>query len=162
MDTYDCDILINSTGSGAKYLEDVQDTNMYTLRGQTVLVRAPHVKRQYYREGPGYDTYIIPRGDGTVICGGTMDPNNHDLNADPAITKDILRRCYELHPEITHNRGPDAFDIVSVNVGFRPSRTGGIRLEKEARGKKYLFLYPSFLVNVQREQCQQRPERLLQ
>lgn len=135
MDTYDCDILINSTGNGAKYLEDVQDTNMYTVRGQTVLVQAPHVKCQYYREGPGYNTYIIPRGDGTVICGGTMDPVNVDLNPDPAITKDILRRCYELYPEITHNRGPDAFDIISVNVGFRPGRKGGIRIEKESRGE---------------------------
>lgn len=36
-------------------------------------------------------------------------------------------------PDITHGKGPDAFDIVSYNVGFRPARRGGIRIEKEIK-----------------------------
>jgi D-amino-acid oxidase len=44
-----------------------------------------------------------------------------------------LERVYRLYPEITHGKGASAFDIVSINVGFRPGRAGGIRLEKEIR-----------------------------
>lgn len=71
-----------------------------------------------------------------MICGGTMDTDNKNLNPDPTITKAILERCYELCPELTHHKGVDAFDIVSINVGFRPGRKGGIRIEKEVRGKE--------------------------
>lgn len=78
--------------------------------------------------------YIIPRGDGTVICGGTYDKTNKDLNADPAIAKGILERCYDLCPEVAYNKGVEGYKIISHNVGFRPGRHGGIRLERETRG----------------------------
>lgn len=38
------DTVINCTGLGSYYLKDVQDHSMYPIRGQTVLVRAPHIK----------------------------------------------------------------------------------------------------------------------
>lgn len=54
IDKYKCDVLINCTGNGAAHLTDVRDTNMYTIRGQTILVRAPHIKKQMYRDGMGF------------------------------------------------------------------------------------------------------------
>lgn len=51
VDRYQCDIVINCTGLGAGQLNDVRDSNMHTIRGQTVLVDAPHIKKQYYRDG---------------------------------------------------------------------------------------------------------------
>ncbi|KAG0167211.1 hypothetical protein DFQ30_006275 [Apophysomyces sp. BC1015] len=124
-------IVVNCSGLGSSRLTDVKDTTMYPIRGQTVLVHAPHVKKQLYRTGKGYFTYIIPRKDGNVICGGTLDAENRSTVPDDELTKEILKRCYELYPDITHGKGPDAFDIVAVNVGFRPGRQQGIRIEKE-------------------------------
>lgn len=43
----DVDIVVNCTGLGSYYLKDVQDHTMYPIRGQTVVVRAPHVKVVY-------------------------------------------------------------------------------------------------------------------
>ncbi|KAI7896483.1 uncharacterized protein EV154DRAFT_492449 [Mucor mucedo] len=129
----EADTIVNCTGLGSYYLKDVQDHTMYPARGQTVVVRAPHIKTQHYIDGNNQWTYIIPRSDGTVICGGTLDRENRNTAPDDAITADILERCYKLCPEITHGKGVSAFDIVSINVGFRPGRTGGIRLEKETR-----------------------------
>jgi hypothetical protein len=40
----DCDVLINCTGKGAAHLEDVKDKDVQPIRGQTVLIRAPHIK----------------------------------------------------------------------------------------------------------------------
>lgn len=88
--------------------------------------------------GVGRWTYIIPRNDGTVICGGTVDRENRQTAPDDSITKDILKRICELCPEITHGKGPDHFDIVSVNVGFRPGRQNGIRIEKEVKRKWFM------------------------
>ena len=61
---------------------------------------------------------------------------NKSTVADSNITRDILKRVYELNPELTHGKGPDAFNIVSENVGFRPGREGSVRIEKEIRSTK--------------------------
>ncbi|KAG2228243.1 hypothetical protein INT45_011035 [Circinella minor] len=141
-----CDILINCTALGAAKLSDVRDSNMYTVRGQTVLVEAPHIRQQIYRDGKDKVIYIIPRGDGTVICGGTLDTVNKNLNAEPELTKKILENAYKSCPDLTHGQGADKFKIVSINVGFRPGRKQGIRLEKEVRasavsGKKVTIVH---------------------
>ncbi|KAI7884234.1 FAD dependent oxidoreductase [Lichtheimia hyalospora FSU 10163] len=146
VDRYQCDIVINCTGLGAGQLNDVRDSNMHTIRGQTVLVDAPHIKKQYYRDAGDVMAYIIPRGDGSVICGGTYDKANKDLNPDPVITKGILERCYDLCPDVAYNKGVEGYKIISHNVGFRPGRHGGIRLERETRvdavrGKKYTVVH---------------------
>ncbi|KAI8139458.1 hypothetical protein BJV82DRAFT_627302 [Fennellomyces sp. T-0311] len=130
---YGADIVVNCTGLGSQYLTDVQDKTVNAIRGQTVLVHAPHVKTQMYREGPDVYTYIIPRPDGNVICGGTLDYVNKSTVADSEITRDILKRVYALNPELTHGKGPDSFNIVAENVGFRPGRKDSVRVEKEIR-----------------------------
>jgi D-amino-acid oxidase len=50
-----------------------------------------------------------------------------DLN----LAQRIAARCIALAPELTGGKGVDNLDIVSHNVGFRPSREGGPRLEAE-------------------------------
>lgn len=90
------DAVVNCTGLGARYLDGVNDIAMFPTRGQTVVVWAPHVRRtitrmgkrgsnfiaeeaeQFNKVGLGKDyiTYVIPRSDGTVVLGGTMDKND--------------------------------------------------------------------------------------
>ncbi|KAG1140651.1 hypothetical protein G6F37_006417 [Rhizopus arrhizus] len=127
------DIVINCTGLGSSKLKDVEDTTLCPVRGQTVLVHAPHIKTQYYDDDSVCWTYIIPRDDGQVICGGTIDPVNRATAPDQDIAKDILSRVYQLCPQITHGKGPESFKIISHNVGFRPARRDGIRIEKETK-----------------------------
>ncbi|KAF7721190.1 hypothetical protein EC973_005121 [Apophysomyces ossiformis] len=57
----DVHILVNCSGLGASHLTDVQDATMYPIRGQIVVVRAPHVKKQLYRTDR-------PDGREVVIC----------------------------------------------------------------------------------------------
>jgi D-amino-acid oxidase len=37
-------VIVNCTALGSYYLTDVKDHTMYPIRGQTVTVRAPHIK----------------------------------------------------------------------------------------------------------------------
>ena len=62
------DVLINATGFGAKFLDDVADQDVQLIRGQTHLVKTD-VKKIFMRHGKDY-TYVIPRLDGTAILGG--------------------------------------------------------------------------------------------
>lgn len=130
---YHADAVVNCTGLGSRALADVRDETLHPVRGQTVLIRAPHIKTQMYREGPNTYTYIIPRPDGTAIVGGTLDHVTRKTEPDPEVTQSILSRVYALNPELTHSRGPAAFDIVAENVGFRPVRQGSVRLEKDTQ-----------------------------
>ena len=82
--------------------------------------------------------YIIPRPDGLAILGGTMDVGSWDTSIHPETTKRILTCAYEAMPELSKGKGWEAIEVVSANVGLRPARRGGARMElevKTTRGK---------------------------
>ncbi|KAG8945204.1 hypothetical protein FRC04_001110 [Tulasnella sp. 424] len=86
-------------------------------------------------------TYLIPRPNGDVVLGGTFQVGNWDVSPDPAIARGILERCLTYCPELatqppaTPNATttPDisTIKVLRHNVGLRPARTGGARVEKE-------------------------------
>ncbi|KAF8906778.1 hypothetical protein CPB84DRAFT_1769607 [Gymnopilus junonius] len=72
------DAVVVCLGLGARYLGGVEDKDVYPVRGQTVLLRAPWVKRCVSLSGgkDGIWTYVIPRRTGNVIVGGTYEAND--------------------------------------------------------------------------------------
>lgn len=57
------------------------------------------------------------------------DERNGEI--DPNLAHRIAQRCVALAPELTNGKGIEALDVVRHNVGLRPSRHGGARLEAE-------------------------------
>ena len=68
--SYGHDILINASGFGSRYLQDVDDPNIELVRGQTMLVESTYPKSFMFDTGSSY-TYVIPMLDGTAVIGGT-------------------------------------------------------------------------------------------
>ena len=78
------DILVNCSGLGSRNLAGVHDMQMFPTRGQIVVVKVPDeiwpkAKRftmERYAEGSamgtGTITYVIPRDNGEIVLGGTM------------------------------------------------------------------------------------------
>ncbi|KAJ6590474.1 D-amino-acid oxidase [Mycena vulgaris] len=128
-------------GLGARTLGGVEDKDVYPIRGQTVLLRAPWVRfGRAISSKNGLWTYIIPRRSGDVIVGGIKVENDWYPVPRPETTLDILKRgfalCPELAPpEIRAQREPVFEDlqpiIIEEGCGLRPGRKGGIRLEVE-------------------------------
>lgn len=118
------DVVVNCTGLGSRWLGGVEDTQMYPIRGQTVLVRAPHCRKTITRIGTNEISYVIPRGDGTVVLGGTKDRNSWDTQASSDTTQQILQRAQKLDPHGLSNP-----EVLSSQAGLRPARHGGVRLE---------------------------------
>lgn len=132
------DVLVNATGLGSRALLGVEDENLFPAKGQTVLVRAPDVKTCYnHRLGWGTDIrrYIIPRPgpDGHVICGGSYNVDDYNPYPDPKVARRILQDAYELCPDLSRGRGWENIEVISHQVGHRPMRKGGMRLELETR-----------------------------
>ncbi|KAF8636353.1 hypothetical protein AX16_011004 [Volvariella volvacea WC 439] len=135
------DAIVNCTGIGARLLGGVEDKDVYPLRGQVVLLRAPWVRfGRTISSKEGLWTYVIPRRSGDVIVGGTKIADDWYPNPRPEITHDILTRvlalCPELAPpEIRAQRAPTVEDLYPITIeegcGLRPARKGGIRFEVE-------------------------------
>ncbi|CAI9630314.1 unnamed protein product [Alternaria burnsii] len=126
-------LLINCTGIGSLNLSDIKDTNLYPTRGQTLLVAEPKkpITRMYEMERriDPTTTYVFPRPlGGGVILGGSRQDNDWSAEWDEELGQDIMKRCCELCPELGK---PEDLQIIAKNVGLRPSRKGGPRIETE-------------------------------
>lgn len=74
--------------------------------------------------------YIIPRpGCDQVILGGTYIPNNYSSQPDLNEADRILKACFDLEPELSNTDDWRGIEVVSHNVGLRPAREGGARVE---------------------------------
>ncbi|KAJ9065818.1 hypothetical protein DSO57_1015646 [Entomophthora muscae] len=118
-------VVINCSGLGALTLGGLEDQAVFPTRGQTILIEAPHIDYSLTKHLNDEIVYLIPRGDGTVVLGGTREANSKISNPDPATAQTILERCQEV------TGGLGEFRIIQHNVGFRPTREGGMRLSLE-------------------------------
>ncbi|KAA1468099.1 nucleotide-binding domain-containing protein [Dentipellis sp. KUC8613] len=124
--------VVNATALGARSLIGVQDTKVFPIRGQTIVAIAPKANEfvTIIPETKGFDaTYLIPRPSppGMVLIGGTFQPNNWDTSVDKATADGIFQRAKALVPAL----GDPETRIISHNVGLRPAREGGPRVETE-------------------------------
>ncbi|BEJ11518.1 hypothetical protein CspHIS471_0109400 [Cutaneotrichosporon sp. HIS471] len=134
------DYVVNATGLGAKSLLGVEDPAVFPDRGQTALVRAPKVDICFgvrdANMAEGKAVYVIPRpgSGGCVIVGGTNIKGEYSTLPRREMAESILQNAFEICPELA-NGGTSWKDIevVSHNVGLRPAREGGLRLEIEER-----------------------------
>ncbi|KAI0059469.1 nucleotide-binding domain-containing protein [Artomyces pyxidatus] len=127
-------IVVNASSLGARSLIGVEDTKMYPIRGQTIAAYAPNAKEFITvipnPPKPSDVMYLIPRPSsppGMVLIGGTFEANNWDTSVDFATAKGILNRAKALVPALAE---PET-RILSHNVGLRPAREGGPRVEAE-------------------------------
>ena len=124
---------VNATGISAHEL--VPDPNVYPARGQTVTVAGEASQittvEAYASENTSSGTpimYILPRPhSNTTILGGTKEVGNWSAEPDDGTTEEILQRAKEWAPELLNKNGE--FEVLSVQVGLRPARRGGVRVE---------------------------------
>jgi hypothetical protein len=127
---------VNATGISALNL--VPDPTVYPIRGQTVTVAGEASQITMIDAFPPDPTpsstssmYILPRPhSNTTILGGTKQIGDWNAESDPQTTQEILHRAKEWVPELLNKEGE--FEILSVQVGLRPGRKGGARVEIES------------------------------
>ncbi|KAK6458762.1 D-aspartate oxidase [Scheffersomyces xylosifermentans] len=137
--------VFNCTGIGAHKLGGVNDTNVYPTRGQVVVIKAPHITENVMRWGEDFATYIIkrPYSSDQLILGGFMQKDNWTADTFREETEDILKRTTDLFPKILKDNPSGStikdLEILRIVSGLRPSRYGGVRIEKtQVEHYKYL------------------------
>jgi D-amino-acid oxidase len=123
-------VVVNCTGLGARELAG--DDSVRPVRGQLVVVRNPGLAHFFaeHDETPT-PTYLLPHGD-RLVLGGSMEEECRDTRPDPAVARDIIRRCARIAPAVA-----DA-EILGYRVGLRPTRPF-VRLEKEESDSGYVI-----------------------
>lgn len=133
-------IIVNASGLGLQY-NGGYDPKSFVIRGQTLLVRPapghPYEKKTItHQSKDGLWTFVIPRPlDGGMIVGGTKQVNDFQNSPKEEDTQQLIKRARVLYPKIFID---GELDIKNINVGFRPAREGGTRIEVEKIGKQYI------------------------
>ncbi|KAG1765085.1 hypothetical protein EDD22DRAFT_978825 [Suillus occidentalis] len=124
-------ILVNASSLGSRSIIGVEDTKLYPIRGQTILVHAPGLqecllvdsdRRSYIHHSPSWKSQPD-----TAILGGTFQQRNWDTSLDMQIARGIFDRCAALAPCLKSAESR----ILKHNVGLRPAREEGPRVELE-------------------------------
>ncbi|KAG0248054.1 hypothetical protein BG011_000586 [Mortierella polycephala] len=129
------DIIVNCSGLGSRNLQGVHDHQMFPTRGQIVIVKVPdevwpkakQFTMERYTEGSamgtGTITYVIPRDNGEIVLGGTMEHWNYQESVSEETTKAIMKRVLASRPDLFSKA-----TILRSCAGLRPNRRGGVRM----------------------------------
>lgn len=118
-------VVINCSGTNFN-----QDPKMQLIRGQTVLVKNTYHSTVTRQTSDGGWSFLIPRpGGGGTVVGGTKEIGDTETEARPETRQKLLAAAVQAFPDFVDD--PSKFDVVMDNVGRRPWREGGLRIEVE-------------------------------
>lgn len=117
-----------------------QDPEMKIIRGQTVLVKQQYPKTITRQNRDGSWAFLVPRplGGGTIV-GGTKEIEDWEARPRPETQQRLLRQCVETFPDFVGC--VDEFEVIKDNVGRRPWREGGYRIEAETVGPGRVLIH---------------------
>ncbi|WQF87278.1 Putative FAD dependent oxidoreductase, D-amino acid oxidase, D-amino-acid oxidase [Colletotrichum destructivum] len=123
----DVRVVINCSGFG------FGDKDSFITRGQTCAVANYSPATVTRQNADGSWSFCVPRNfDGGTIVGGTKEPDNWDPEPSVQVREKMLKDFAATYPSILGDSGE--FRVLKDIVGRRPTRKGGMRLEREEIG----------------------------
>lgn len=90
------------------------DLPVRPVKGQLLHLRSRDGLPLLSRNIRGLDVYLVPRSDGRLVVGATVEEQGFDAAVTAGAVHDLLRFAYELAPGITEH------ELVDMSVGHRP------------------------------------------
>lgn len=84
------------------------------VKGQLLHLRGPGDTPLCQRNVRGLEVYVVPRGDGRVVVGATVEEHGFDITVTAGAVHDLLRAAVELLPEVTE------LELTETVAGLRP------------------------------------------
>jgi glycine oxidase len=84
------------------------------VKGQLLYLRGPADQPLCSRNVRGLEVYVVPRDDGRVVVGATVEEQGFDTKATAGAVHDLLRAALELLPDAAE------LELVETVVGLRP------------------------------------------
>ena len=105
-------VLATGAWTGPEGLGPAAPASVRPVKGQLVRLKGPVLIR-HVTNTP--DVYLIPRDDGELLIGATVEEMGFDVTPRAGAVMDLLRHAWDLLP------GSYDLDFVSVDVGLRPA-----------------------------------------
>src|SRR4030095_4721262 len=84
------------------------------VKGQLLYLRGPADQPLCSRNVRGLEVYVVPRGDGRVVVGATVEEQGFDTTVTAGAVHDLLRAALELLPDTAE------LELLETVVGLRP------------------------------------------
>jgi glycine oxidase len=84
------------------------------VKGQLLYLRGPADQPLCSRNVRGLEVYVVPRGDGRVVVGATVEEQGFDTRVTAGAVHDLLRAAMELLPDVAE------LELAETVVGLRP------------------------------------------
>jgi glycine oxidase len=84
------------------------------VKGQLLYLRGSAEEPLCSRNVRGLEVYVVPRGDGRVVVGATVEERGFDTRVTAAAVHDLLRAALELLPDVAE------LELTETVVGLRP------------------------------------------
>jgi glycine oxidase len=84
------------------------------VKGQLLYLRGPAEEPLCSGNVRGLEVYVVPRGDGRVVVGATVEEQGFDTRVTAGAVHDLLRAAMELLPDVAE------LELVETVVGLRP------------------------------------------
>ena len=84
------------------------------VKGQLLYLRGPAGQPLCSRNVRGLEVYVVPRGDGRVVVGATVEEQGFDTTMTAGAVHDLLRAAMELLPDAAE------LELAETVVGLRP------------------------------------------
>lgn len=106
--------VINSAGSWADYIEGMPKTGIVPAKGQTVIMQSYDRDTSFRHVVMTPSTYIVPRPDGELRLGSTLEFVGFDNRGTVGAAQELLAGALHMAPMLSN------CTFVEVLVGFRP------------------------------------------
>jgi glycine oxidase len=84
------------------------------VKGQLLHLRGPAADPLCRRNVRGLEVYVVPRADGRVVVGATVEEQGFDTRVTAGAVHELLRAAFELLPDVTE------LELVETVAGLRP------------------------------------------
>jgi glycine oxidase len=129
-DTLDADTVVLAAGCWSGTLGGLPPGALPPVRpvkGQLLHLRGPADEPLCLRNVRGLDVYVVPRDDGRVVIGATVEEQGFDTTVTAGAVHDLLRAAFELLPDVTE------LELIETVAGLRPGSPDNAPLLGPAR-----------------------------
>ena len=106
--------IVLAAGARTPEIRGVPALPIRPVKGQLLHLRSRDASPVLTRNVRGLDVYMVPRPDGRLVVGATVEEQGFDERVTAGAVHDLLNAAYELVPEIAE------LELVETAVGHRP------------------------------------------
>lgn len=115
-ETVTCDVVVLAAGAWSQRIEGLPPGSVPVrpVKGQLLHLRGPSAYPLATSNVRGLDVYIVPRGDGRVVVGATVEEQGYDTTVTAGAVLKLLHDAFELLPGVAE------LVLVETIAGLRP------------------------------------------